>query len=280
MLVRILTACVGLPLLLAVIIFLPPIGTAILFAAACMIGAYEMLWRTGICKNVRVVVYTAVMAGGTVLWSWLKACRMVSGELLWAGALLGLFLFFSLLFCELLAGHAKLQFTAMCAALFSGIVYPFLMGALVRLRGLDGGVFYVMVAFILSMVPDTGAYFVGRACGRHKLAPVVSPKKTVEGAVGGVVSAVAFMCLYALLLNKCFGFGQVNYLFAAIYGLLGAVASIIGDLTLSVVKRQVGIKDYGNLFPGHGGILDRFDSTMMVAPLAEILLLLLPFAVK
>lgn len=280
MLVRILTACVCLPLLLAVILFLPPIGTAILFAAACMIGAYEMLWRTGIWKNVRVVVYTAVMAAATVMWSWLKACSIVSEEILWASALIGLFVFFTLLFCELLAGHAKVQFTSMCAALFSGFVYPFLIGALVRLRGMDGGVFYVLVAFILSMVADTGAYFIGRAFGKHKLAPVISPKKTVEGAIGGVAFNVLFMCLYTLLLNKCFGFTQVNYIYAAIYGVVGALASIVGDLTLSVVKRQVGIKDYGNLFPGHGGILDRFDSTMMVAPLTEVLMLLIPFAVK
>ena len=85
---------------------------------------------------------------------------------------------------------------------------------------------------------------------------------------------------YTLLLNRCFGFTQVNYLYAAIYGVVGAIGSIIGDLTLSVVKRQVGIKDYGNLLPGHGGILDRFDSTMIVAPLTEILMLLIPFAAK
>ena len=108
----------------------------------------------------------------------------------------------------------------------------------------------------------------------------MSPKKNVEGAVGGVVCNIVFLCLYTLLLNKCFGFTQVNYFYAAIYGVLGAVASIVGDLTLSVVKRQVGIKDYGNLIPGHGGILDRFDSTMLVAPLTELLILLIPFAVK
>ena len=163
-------------------------------------------------------------------------------------------------------------------ALFSGFVYPFLIGALVRLRAMDGGKFYILVAFLLSMIADSGAYFVGRAFGRHKLAPVVSPKKTVEGAIGGVISNVIAMILYTLLLNQCFGFTQVNYFYAAIYGVLGAIGSIIGDLTLSVVKRQVGIKDYGNLIPGHGGILDRFDSTMIVAPLAEILLLLIPFA--
>ena len=280
MLVRILTAVVGLPLLLAVVLLLPPIGTAILFALACMIAAYEMLWRTGIWQNKRAVAYTAVMAAATVMWSWLKACEIISGEYLWLSALAGLFVFFTLLFCELLAGHSKIQFTGMCAALFSGVVYPFLIGSLVRMRGMDGGEYYILVAFVLSMVADSGAYFVGRSLGKHKLAPVVSPKKTIEGAIGGAIINVLGMMGYTLLLNKCFGFTDVNYLYAAVYGALGAAASIIGDLTLSVVKRQVGIKDYGNLFPGHGGILDRFDSTMMVAPLAEILLLLIPFAVK
>ena len=280
MLIRILTAVVGLPLLLAVVLLLPPIGTAILFALACMIAAYEMLWRTGVWKNKRAVVYAAVMAAATVMWSWMKACNIVSGETLWLCALIGLFVYFSLLFCELLAGHAKVQFSAMCAALFAGFVYPFLIGALVRMRGMDGGEYFILVAFVLSMVADSGAYFVGRSLGKHKLAPVVSPKKTVEGAIGGMIVNILGMMLYTFILSECFGFTQVNYFYAAIYGVLGAAASIIGDLTLSVVKRQVGIKDYGNLFPGHGGILDRFDSTMMVAPLAEILILLIPFAVK
>ena len=212
--------------------------------------------------------------------SWLRACSIVSEQTLWLCALLGMFVYFCALFCELLAAHTELRFAAVCVALFSGFVYPFLIGALVRLRGMDGGKFYILVAFLLSMVADSGAYFVGRACGKHKLAPIVSPKKTVEGAVGGVVCNIVFLCLYTLLLNKRFGFTQVNYFYAAIYGVLGAVASIVGDLTLSVVKRQVGIKDYGNLIPGHGGILDRFDSTMLVAPLTELLILLIPFAVK
>ena len=250
MLTRILAACVGLPLLLAVVLFLPPVATAILFALACGVAAYEMLWRTGILKHRRILVYTVVAAMANVMWSWLRACSIVSEQTLWLCALLGLFIYFCALFCELLAAHTELRFTAVCVALFSGFVYPFLIGALVRLRGMDGGKFYILVAFLL------------------------------EGAVGGVVCNIVFLCLYTLLLNKCFGFTQVNYFYAAIYGVLGAVASIVGDLTLSVVKRQVGIKDYGNLIPGHGGILDRFDSTMLVAPLTELLILLIPFAVK
>lgn len=280
MLVRILTAAALIPVLLVIVLVLPPVATAIVFAAACMIGAYEMLWRTGLLKHRRILVYTALCAAATVMWSWLRACAVVSEQTLWLIALAGLFVFFTLLFCELLAGHAKVPFSGVCAALFSGLVYPFLIGALVRLRGMDGGKFYILVAFLLSMVADSGAYFVGRAMGKHRLAPVISPKKTVEGAIGGVIVNILAMLLYTLLLNKCFGFTQVNYFYAAIYGVLGALASMLGDLTLSVVKRQVGLKDYGNLIPGHGGILDRFDSTMVVAPLTELLVLLIPFAVK
>ena len=210
MLVRILAAAVGLPLLLAIVLLLPPIGTAVLFALACMIGAYEMLWRTGICKHKRIVAETALMAAAVVMWSWLLVCQVVSTRTLWLSALIGLFVYSSVLFCELLAGHTELKFTSVCAALFSGIVYPFLIGALVRLRGMDGGKFYILVAFLISMVADSGAYFVGRACGKHKLAPVVSPKKTVEGAIGGVVFNILGMVLYTLLLNKCFGFDPLR----------------------------------------------------------------------
>lgn len=283
MLTRILAAAVGLPVLLVIVLLLPPIGTAILFALACAVGAYEMLWRTGILKHKRIVAYTVVMSVAVVMWSWLRACSIVSEQTLWLSALISLFLYASVLFCELLAGHTELKFTALCVTLFSGIVYPFLIGALVRLRGMDGGEsgkYYILVAFLISMIADSGAYFVGRALGKHKLAPVVSPKKTVEGAIGGVVTNIIGMVIYTLILNKFFGFTQVNYFFAAVYGVIGAFGSMLGDLTLSVVKRQVGIKDYGNLIPGHGGILDRFDSTMICAPIAEILILLIPFAVK
>ena len=280
MFVRILTAVIGLPLLLGIVLFLPPLGTAVLFAVASMIAAYEMLWRTRLWRNKRAVFFTALMAGAVVMWSWLKGCGILEGDKLWIATLAGIFLFATVLFCELLAGHGKVKVQSIAAVLFGGFLYPFMIGSLVRLRAMDGGQFYILVAFLLSMVADSGAYFVGKAIGKHKLAPVISPKKTVEGAIGGVLVNVLAMMGYALVLHKYFGFTQVNYIYAAVYGLLGAGASMVGDLTLSVIKRQMKIKDYGNLIPGHGGILDRFDSTMMVAPLVEILLLVIPFAVK
>lgn len=130
----------------------------------------------------------------------------------------------------------------------------------------------------MAFTADSGAYFVGRALGKHKLAPVISPNKTVEGAAGGVLCAMLFMGLYGLVLKQAFQFDVITW-YAVLYGALGAGASILGDLGFSAVKRQMNLKDYGNLIPGHGGILDRFDSMMLVAPLMEILLRMLPFAV-
>ena len=125
---------------------------------------------------------------------------------------------------------------------------------------------------------DSGAYFAGCYLGKHKLAPVISPKKTWEGVAGGAAAAILVMLLYALILDLAFGY-EVSLGAAILYGLVGTAVDVLGDLTFSVIKRQTGIKDYGFLLPGHGGILDRFDSMMLVAPLMEILLRMLPFAV-
>ena len=131
---------------------------------------------------------------------------------------------------------------------------------------------------ILAFSSDSGAYFAGCYLGKHKMAPVVSPKKTWEGVAGGVAAAVVVMVLYALILDLAFSF-EVNMGAAIVYGVLGSATSVVGDLFFSVIKRQTGIKDFGFILPGHGGILDRFDSMTLVAPLAESLILLLPLIV-
>ena len=128
-------------------------------------------------------------------------------------------------------------------------------------------------------MPDAGAYFAGKAFGKHKMSPHISPNKTVEGAIGGVVCAMIGMEIYGLILHFICGL-EVNYLLCLLYGFLGAGASVVGDLFFSAMKRQTGIKDYGKIIPGHGGIMDRLDSLTLVSPLMEALLLLVPFAVK
>ena len=175
----------------------------------------------------------------------------------------------------MMCNHVKVRFEKLCICLMAGIVLPYLLSALVRILGTYTGRYTVVLPFLMAFLPDSGAYFTGKYLGRHKLAPVISPNKTVEGALGGLLAGLAGMLLYAVVMDLAFD-RTVDYALAILYGLLGAGADIFGDLMFSAIKRQSGIKDYGTLFPGHGGILDRFDSVIMVAPLMEVLLILLP----
>ena len=267
---RILAAAVLLPLLLVIVLVLPEIFTAVFFGLAAAFGAYELLWNTGLVKEKRLVAYTAVVAFSVAIWSHFDA--------VYSAALVGVFVFTAVLLAELLISKAQLQFEKIAICLVGGILVPFMLTALVRIHNGDHGRVFILIPFAIAFLSDTGAYFAGCYLGKHKLAPRISPKKTVEGMLGGIVAAMAGMELFCLVLTL-FGY-QVNYLYAVIYGFVGAVAAVFGDLCFSAIKRQTGIKDYGNLIPGHGGVLDRLDSMTVVAPLAEVLLLLLPVAVK
>ena len=186
--------------------------------------------------------------------------------------------FASVLFSEMMHSHVKITFDKVGMCVMAGLVVPFLLSSLIRILTMNIGRFVILIPFIVAFGSDAGAYFAGYFFGKHKMAPVLSQHKTVEGAIGGVVAAVLAMILYAAIMSlpiKQLSF-RVNYLYAAVYGLTGSLVGIFGDLCFSVIKRQTGIKDYGKILPGHGGILDRFDSMMMVGPLMEVLLLLIP----
>ncbi len=268
---RIIAAAVALPVFLIVLLVLPQLATAILFAAISVVAVWELMCVTGLVRHLRLFIYSAIMAAAVSIWSFLGCPHGLAVLLLLA--------YFTALAVELLSAHTALKFSKVCIAAFSAIVMPLFLSAMVRLQMMENGRFLVLVPCIIAFTADSGAYFIGRAFGNHKLAPIISPKKTVEGAVGGAACAVLGMIIYALILRFGFGF-SVNYLYAAIYGLFGAVGSIIGDLFYSCVKRQVKIKDYGNILPGHGGVLDRFDSMSVVAPLVEAFMLLIPFAAR
>jgi phosphatidate cytidylyltransferase len=185
---------------------------------------------------------------------------------------------FSAYFGEMMASHVHLTFDKIAMCLVAALIVPYLLTSLIRIHALRLGRHYIIIPFIMAFLPDSGAYFAGKFLGKHKLAPVISPKKTIEGVIGGAASGILGMMIYALILDKAFGM-EVNYVYAVVYGIAAAVGSVFGDLCFSVIKRQTGIKDYGNLIPGHGGVLDRLDSMMTVAPLVEMLLILLPVAV-
>lgn len=268
---RIVVAAVLLPLLLVVLLALPPIFTAVLVGLMCAVAAWELLWGTGMVRLARLMVYTAAMAFAVAMWSYF--------EMSYTAAVLGILIFTAALFGELLAAKGELPFEKICICLFGGVLIPLMLSALVRICTGELGRFFILLPFLLAFTSDSGAYFAGRFFGKHKLAPVISPNKTIEGVVGGVAGAIVGMLIYCVVLDLCFRF-RVNYLFALAYGILGSLGAVFGDLAFSAIKRQTGIKDYGNLIPGHGGVLDRFDSMVIVAPLTEALLLLIPFAVR
>ncbi len=138
--------------------------------------------------------------------------------------------------------------------------------SLVLLADIKDGAWHIMFfAFIASWVTDSCALIFGMLLGKHKLLPSVSPKKTIEGAIGGVTCCIIAFCLYAKLLESFLSYSIDSYLLVALCGLVCGIVAVIGDLIFSAVKRASGIKDFGKLMPGHGGVLDRFDSLISIA---------------
>ena len=268
--VRVIAGAVLVIVLLLLVLVAPKWLAAVIFGLLLAIEAYELLYVTGLVRHPRLVLYSAVMAAGIALWSFFGAVH--------AFLVLAVLLFFVLLFAEMMADHIKVRLEMITMCMLAGLVIPYLLTALIRILTLKIGKYLILIPFVVAYANDAGAYFFGLMFGKHKLAPVVSPNKTIEGLLGGILCGTLGMLLYALLLQFAFHF-RVNYVYALIYGLLGSALGVVGDLSFSVIKRQTGIKDYGNLIPGHGGVLDRFDSLVTVAPLIEVLLILIPVAV-
>ena len=143
----------------------------------------------------------------------------------------------------------------------SGAGHPGLL--LLRLLPYGGGL--VLVPLVAAFCSDSAALFTGMACGKHKLSPLVSPHKTVEGAVGGLVGGMLGMVIFRIIFYLC-TLQPLHIGGCILMGLVGALMGQLGDLSFSAIKRQYGIKDYGRLLPGHGGVLDRFDSVLFAAP--------------
>jgi len=164
-----------------------------------------------------------------------------------------------------LVGIKKTEFSDIAIMLFATIYISCFTICITRARDLDSGLFYVLLIFVCAWLDDTGAYFIGKKFGKRKLAPQVSPKKTVEGSIGGIITAIIFSIVLGLITQIYFG-RTINYLALGIVALIASCLGQLGDLVASLMKRQSGVKDFGNIMPGHGGILDRFDSVILIAP--------------
>lgn len=264
---RILTAVIVLPLLILLLFWAPLPVIAVVAGLICALASKELLYNTGLLRHVRLNLYSCLMAFSVSLWSYFQFHYSV--------ILLAVLIYYLLVFGEMMLSHLELHIKDAFLCFLSGIVIPFMITSLVRILCMEQGRVLVCIPFVIAFLSDAGAYFIGVFFGKHKLCPKISPKKSVEGLVGGVVIGTLSLLLYGLIVNTFFDVGA-RYLPLMLYGITGSLLSAFGDLCLSAVKRQTGIKDFGNLFPGHGGMLDRLDSLMVVAPLTEALLLLLP----
>ena len=264
---RILVAVIGIPLLLLVLCWAPHWATAALLAALGVIGAHELLAAvSGAEKTKSLWVLAGFMAVCTVFSTYAgmeayKGTVLVAVPWLLCASVALLFL----LAVRWFGRENAIAFQDVCAVLLGGVAIPLAMSCLLRLRLMEFGGGLVLMPLVAAFMSDSAALFTGMACGKHKLAPKASPKKTVEGAVGGLVGGIVGMVLFRIV----FFFVTVQALsigWCMVIGLVGAFMGQLGDLSFSVIKRQCGIKDYGRLLPGHGGVLDRFDSVIFAAP--------------
>lgn len=269
--VRILTAIglavFGLPILFLSEYLVYPVAIGLLGVVA----AYEMAGLSGVRKRLWVMIPAylialAVPIAGYFAWD-------IGKYLIIAAFVLFVYLMYLFGYTVVKKGEVKFSEIGEHFVGFAYITVSF--AALCLVRYIRNGVYYFALVFVASWVCDSCAYFVGRAFGKHKLIPEVSPKKTVEGAIGGTLFTVAAFAIYGLIIASVSELTP-NYIALCLFGLFLAVVAQFGDLIASLIKREHGVKDYGNIFPGHGGVLDRFDSILAVAPFLLALCVVLP----
>lgn len=171
--------------------------------------------------------------------------------------------------------HKQISFRDIAILLFSTLYVTLPLLHIRLVEQMENGKFLIYAVFIGAFMTDSGAYFTGYFLGKHKLIPDISPKKTVEGAIGGVLSSVLGFVIFGLILVYFFE-KQVNWPSLLLISVLVSIISQFGDLAASMIKREMNIKDYGSIFPGHGGVLDRFDSVIFVAPTLYYLMQIMP----
>lgn len=259
---RIATALVVVPLVVLGILYLPTAAITAVFASLMVLGAWEWSGLLRLRELGRVVLTVGVAAVIFLLALLRSQFWWVGFENLLIGTACVWWLFAIFWIVRYPAGWARVMGRRDTGLLVGLIALCAPVAAVTYLHQSDQGALLLLAFFFLVWAADTGAYIAGRTLGRHKLAPAVSPGKTREGALGGIVAAV----LFALLGGWVLGYDGARLTAFAILGGWVAVISIVGDLTISMFKRHAQVKDSGTLFPGHGGVLDRLDSVLAAAP--------------
>ena len=259
---RVLVAVIGVPVLVWVVLWAPSIVMLFALCLLAGIGAMELQkCVSGGVKEKNLQEISAIYAVAVALWYYWQPEHM---EMLLVAEVVSAF-------CYAIVKAGEVKFSQTMAALFGSIAIGYSFSAFLRMEAAGIHRAYLLLPFILSFACDTFAYFAGCAFGKHKLAPKVSPKKTVEGSIGGMAGNVVCGLIFAFVMDRWFG-GSIGYGAMALLALLCSIVAQVGDLSFSLIKREFGIKDYGHLFLEHGGVLDRFDSVLFVTPVIEIIL--------
>lgn len=264
---RLIVAAIGVPLLLVIFCILPPLATTLLFCLVTGLGSFELYRLLKLEQRWAALALTILSGAAIQLTLCFRGYETVPPLLLPFALLLFL--------CWLAYYEQERPFglEGLAASLFSGILVPLGLGAMTLLRREPHGHLLVLAPLMATFVGDSGCYFAGRAWGKRKMSPRTSPNKTMAGLWGGLAAAALGMLGYGLVLRLLGVSGSLWKL--ALVGLVGGGCAQLGDLSFSLLKRQVGAKDYGELLPGHGGAYDRFDSTSFAAPVVLLLLKLL-----
>ena len=260
---RLLTSAVGI-ILLTVVLFLDKWVLTAVVSVLSMCAAYELLYSTKIVRSKLLLALAILMAGLAPLWAHF-GCSPAIG----LGAVL---LCVVLSFCAGMDKAERIRFDAICAVFFAAIIIPLFFSCIIMLYLPVNGLFYLLLVLIISWGCDTFAMLSGMIFGKTKLIAHISPKKTVQGSIGGVIGAVGLAAVFIAVSNHYFIDPDVQYLPVLLMAFFGSMLGQIGDLTMSFIKREHNLKDFGKIFPGHGGILDRFDSVLFVAPLVQVVI--------
>lgn len=269
---RILVAVIFVPLLVVIMLFLPSVVMAVVVAFISAMACFELLRATGEGRLTAPMEAVSIAAAAVIpLGAWQGAAGMTVGACAFAVTAASFW-------CAIRSydeREAPIGVYHVLLTLFGGVLIPTGLSALVTLKCMDQGKYLVMLAVMLAFITDGGAYFAGVFLGRHRGITRVSPNKSLEGYIGGFATGVAAALIYGAIVRAAAGL-EVNFLSLGLCGLFGALATELGDLAFSFIKRQYGVKDYGHLLPGHGGMLDRFDSMIFCAPVVMFIVILLP----
>ncbi len=254
MLTRIISGAVGVLILAAILFFHDTMVLPIAVACIIIVMVYELLRAVKLHTNKPLLLVTELFSLGIPF-----ECGAEDHLKVFSDVMTGTILIFIIWLFK----HKELRYEKVFFALAVMILIPQSMSTIVRIEAMDSGLFLLVMGLCGAWIADTGAYFTGVAIGKHKLCPEISPKKTIEGFVGGIVTTGL---VYAIAFSVHDGFTVSKALLSFVLGAVCAVVGTVGDLSASMVKRQTGIKDYGKIMPGHGGLMDRFDSVLFVLP--------------